>query len=357
MPKKSDDNPHKRRDNLLFLLEQNRDRGISKKEIIKKIYEVRSEATSDALRKKFDRDLEILEEAYPGAIWKNDDDDLYRISDGFYFMRPLAIHRTEAVAMTTGVSLIPHFVPSFKEAAKTLWGQMQKQIPENFLSECQYLSRAIISAIPIAKKVDAHILETILKALSNKKILNVAQYRKAWPDDPERCRFSPWTLYLKYHSWYILGELHEKDGSRTSILRVDRIRLANVLDDNQPHPCGGKALEELENDIRLDYNPFDKNLPKDGYHVKLRVTGSFVQACQETKWFPGESCTPTNDGSGDIIYEVTLKGLEAITLWIMRALNCIEVLEPVKLREIIDERVDEYLVRRKAHETKKVGKD
>ena len=67
----------------------------------------------------------------------------------------------------------------------------------------------------------------------------------------------------------------------------------------------------------------------------------------ETQWFLGEKKTLDPKG-GSLIYEVNLKGLEAITLWIMRALNCIEVLEPIELRKRIDKRVNEYVKRRNA---------
>ena len=49
---------------------------------------------------------------------------------------------------------------------------------------------------------------------------------------------------------------------------------------------------------------------------------------------------------------MTLKGLESITLWIMRALDCIEVLEPRKLADEIDRRVGAYLERKNKGRTK-----
>ena len=66
----------------------------------------------------------------------------------------------------------------------------------------------------------------------------------------------------------------------------------------------------------------------------------------ETEWFPGEKKTLSPDGES-LIYEVKLKGLEAVTLWIMRALDCVEVLKPAELRKEIDRRVNEYINRRK----------
>ena len=94
------------------------------------------------------------------------------------------------------------------------------------------------------------------------------------------------------------------------------------------------------------YNPFVK-IPEGGYRVKLRITGSFVKPCMETKWFPDE-VKDFNKEDGSLNYEVTLKGLEAITLWIMRALDCVEVIEPAELRDLVNARVKRYLDREKA---------
>ena len=57
----------------------------------------------------------------------------------------------------------------------------------------------------------------------------------------------------------------------------------------------------------------------------------------------GETSGSIEEGSKSVLYEVELMGLEAITLWIMRALDCVEVLEPRKLADEVDRRVGAYL--------------
>jgi hypothetical protein len=95
-------------------------------------------------------------------------------------------------------------------------------------------------------------------------------------------------------------------------------------------------------DLEMDYHPLYGGVEFD---VRLRIFGSFVQPATQTVWFKGQSIKEQDDGS--IVYSVRLKGLEAITLWIMRSLANIEVLEPVELRDDIDSRVDEYMERRR----------
>ena len=331
---------------------------------IRQMYVEDSSATDEALRRKFRRDREALMDIYEDedileagdepldgtAIIEKNAEGRYVIRSGVNLVLPMRLSEDQAFALTSSVRLVPAFLSPFAEASDALWRLLQRHMPRTLLDECQMLTKAIVSAIPIAQKVDTKILQDILNAISRKKQLKIHNYSKTWDDDIKSGIFSPWTLYLRHHSWYILGELHEKNGFQTRILRVDRIRVAEVLDKDQPHPCEGRALKRLEKDILNDYNPFDKDCPKKGYHVRLRITGAFIQPCLETNWFPGEkkgSVTKNERGESEMIYEVEgLKGLESITLWIMRALDCIEVLEPAKLRDEIDRRVKAYTERR-----------
>ena len=360
-------NTLKRLFNLTKLLTEKGRYGASWDEIRDEIYSRESDANEESLKRKFKRDRDLLMDIYDdedileagdepldgAAIVELNKEGRYTIRSGVNLMLPMRLTEEQALAMTSSVRLVPHFIPQFKDASGRLLEKLQKQMSADLVEKCDVLTNAIVPAIPVSQAGKNPYLKDVLDAISRKKVLNVRQYQSAWPDDPRRCRFSPWTLFLRYHSWYILGEMHEEKGGKTRILRVDRIKLADVTDQDQPHPCDEAKLMRLQEDIRLDrYGHAAASMPKDGWHVKLRVTGSFAKPCMETEWFPGEKKRMQNDGSVD--YEVTLKGLEAITLWIMRALDCMEVLEPVELREIIDSRVNAYMARRNAGKGGKV---
>jgi hypothetical protein len=81
------------------------------------------------------------------------------------------------------------------------------------------------------------------------------------------------------------------------------------------------------------------------YNIKLRLTGNFALTTRQTRWFEGDSTSVQKDGS--VIYSVRMHGLETITPWIMRYLDCIEIIEPRELRDEIDHKVDAYMTRRK----------
>ena len=282
----------------------------------------------------YDDEVEILPDT--AIIERNK--GKYVIRNGLNLMLPMQLKKEEALALVSGVRLISEFIPPLSNASNTLWLRLKNQMSQEVLDECDVLTSATVSAIPMAHEVNHDVFMTILEAINNRQRVSIKEYVKAWPDDLEQCEFAPKIIYAKHHSWYVLGEVSGKQ----RILRIDRIKSAELSDEYQENPFTLSELKALEQDIKLDYNPF-KKAPAGGWNIKLRITGSFVQPCMETRWFPGEKKTPENNC---LIYEVNLKGLEAITLWIMRALNCIEVLEPAELRDEIDRRVNEYLSRK-----------
>lgn len=334
-------------------------KGATWDEIREKIYEEDSEGASDAsLYRKFCRDQEDLADYYAD----DDDDDLgypegaavivkkkdykgdvFTIRNGLNLMLPMKLTEEEALALMSGVRLVSEFIRPLNQASNKLWQRLKNQINDDMVREqCELLTEATVSAIPVATSINEKIFMDVLTAISEKMYVEIDEYSVAWANDLESCIFAPYVIYLKHHSWYVLGEVN---GER-KILRMDRIKSAILLDDYQENPLTQEELEALRRDISLDYNPFDENMPEEGWNIKLRITGSFVKPCLETEWFPNEK-KDYDPESKSVIYTVNLKGLEAITLWIMRALDCMEVLEPTELRDIINKRVDEYMKRRK----------
>lgn len=335
-----------------FIAEHGRE-GATWPEIRRNVYrDFADEDTTDgALLRKFTRDREAVN----ASFYLDDDDDnvlpdtaiikrvkgRYVIHSGLNLMLPMTLKKEEALALVSGVRLIPEFIPPLKIASNRLWLRMKNQMSDEILEECEYLTSATVSAIPMSAEVDHDVFMKILEAIHTRQLIRINKYAKAWPDDLESCEFSPHVIYMRHHAWYVLGKVSGKQ----RILRVDRIKSADLLNKPQKNPPSAEELKELERDIQLDYNPF-REFPSDGWEIKLRITGTFIRPCMETEWFPGEKKTLSPDGES-LIYEVKLKGLEAVTLWIMRALDCVEVLKPAELRKEIDRRVNEYINRRK----------
>jgi predicted DNA-binding transcriptional regulator YafY len=152
---------------------------------------------------------------------------------------------------------------------------------------------------------------------------------------------SPYLLYFKYHTWYVWAGSDVFGYDKPGPFRLSRMQAVELLSTEEYVPSS-QSKGELIKDLKLDYHPANKEKMFD---IKLRITGNFVLAARQTKWFDGDNAVLQKDGS--LEYTVKLKGLEAITLWVMRSLDSIEVLEPKELRDEIDRRVNVYLARRR----------
>ena len=303
---------------IRFIAEHGR-QGVTWKEIRRNIYREYSEAdtTDGALLRKFTRDRRSINESF----YLDDDDGnilpdtviikkikgKYVIHNGLNLMLPMTLKKEEALALVSGVRLIPEFIPPLEAASNSLWLRLKNQMSDEILDECEYLTSATVSAIPMAAEVEHDVFMKILEAIHGRQYIMINKYAKAWPDDLESCEFAPLVIYMRHHAWYVLGKVSDKQ----RILRVDRIKSAELLHKVQKYWLSSEGLKALERDIQLDYNPFRK-FPADGWDIKLRITGTFITPCMETEWFPGEKKTLSPDGES-LIYEVKLKGLEALT--------------------------------------------
>ena len=340
----------KRLHRLVALLVQHGESGVAFEEIRTKIYP--EDVNPASLRRKFDRDRKNLRKLY-GEVLKDDEIDerdheetvtikknsegRYVMESRFNFMMPMKLDEKQLLALVAGVRLTQHFVNVLRDPSEGVWGKLKRQIPANFLEKSDRLSEAITANIPISRiKGDDEIFQKVLDAIEGKKVLKIGQYTGG-EGKTRSCTLSPYVLYLKHHAWYVMGLSHDAP-IKLFPFRLGRMRLVELLNDVDFIPSS-ESIKDLRRKIALDFFPTDVEV---SYFVRLRITGSFARPCMETEWFPGEKKS-WEDGGKSVLYEVELMGLEAITLWIMRALDCVEVLEPRKLADEIDRRVGAYL--------------
>jgi len=350
----------KRLHRLVELLAKRGEAGVAFEEICANIYD--KDANSDALRRKFNRDKKRLHKLYGDVLEdeeiderergeivtiKKNSEGRYVMESRFNFMLPMKLDEKELLVLISGVSLAKHFLFPFSKASESLEEKLKRQIPEKFLAKSKKIAEAVASTVPIAEGVSEDVFMKVLDAIEKKKVLKIGQYTER-DGHASSCTLSPQLLFHKFHSWYVMGESPDKKDLAQPAFRLDRMKAVSLLDEDQPQPLSDKELEKRKRNIALDFNPAK---PDETYHVTLRITGSFARPCMETEWFPGEKKT-WEEGGKSVLYEVELMGLEAITLWIMRALDCVEVLEPRKLADEIDRRVRAYLERKNKRRTR-----
>lgn len=345
----------KRLHRLVALLAEHGERGVSFEKICAEIYPG-EDGDSASLRRKFNRDKanlrklygevledeEIIEEDREEIVCiKKNAEGRYVMESRFNFMMPMRLDEQQLLALVSGVSLAGHFLKPFSQASTEVMEKLRKQIPEKFLMKSEKIADAVASTVPVSDQVSEDVFLKVLDAIEKKKTLRIGHYTER-DGRASSCTLSPYLLYHKFHSWYVMGESPDKKDLAQPAFRLDRMKAVSLLDKDQPHALSDEDLKKLKEDVALDFNPAN---PDEEYHIRLRINGSFAQPSMETQWFPGEK--KTWDETRTLVhYEVTLKGLETITLWIMRALDCIEVLEPGVLVKEIDRRVGDYLGRR-----------
>ena len=349
----------KRLHRLVALLAEHGESGVSFEEICTKIYP--EDVSSASLRRKFNRDRKNLRKLY-GEVLKDDEiveedreeivtikknsEGRYVMESRFNFMLPMKLDEKQLLALVAGVRLTQHFVHVLRDPSEEVWGKLKRQIPANFLDKSDRLSEAITANIPISRiKGDDEIFQKVLDAIEGKKVLRIGQYTGG-EGKTRSCTLSPYVLYLKHHAWYVMGLSHDAP-TKLFPFRLGRMRLVELLNDVDFIPSA-ESIKDLRKRIALDFFPADAEA---SHLVRLRITGKVARSCMETEWFPGEKKS-WEEGGKSVLYEVELMGLEAITLWIMRALDCVEVLEPKKLADEIDRRVGAYLERRNKRRTR-----
>ena len=342
---------------LVRLLTEQGERGATLNEIRDKVYDGIDE--SEAFNKKFLRDRKALEEIFSGDAHffeeeydgVTDESDVkvfrkkgrYYIKSKYWFMLPMKIEKRELLSLVTGVKLAGDFIKPLKASAESLWNKLKKQFPGSEMKKGERLSEAISLAMPVSDfRPDREVFQKAIDAIDEKRVLGVGQYEDG-KGKKYACTISPHALFFKYHAWYLIGISPEKNKTSPAVFRLNRIKAVELRSSENFIECP-YSPEELRNNIELDFDPYN---PDKEYQVKLRITGDFAGPVMETEWYGGENKKEERDPNGERIvhYEVKLKGLERITLWIMRALDCVEVLEPQELREEIDRRVSAYLKR------------
>jgi predicted DNA-binding transcriptional regulator YafY len=344
--------------NLVRFLTERSDRGATFEEIQETVYGDLD--NSSAFRKKFYRDRKALEEIYnlnenmclSEGVGENEETDesyvkIYKQKGRYYiksehtFMLPMTILEEELQALVAGVKLAGHFIKPLEPYSKSLWNRFKKQFSSSKMERGERLSRSISIAAPVSNvNANPKIFQDVVQAIDDKKVLKVSQYEER---DGKKSSYtiSPNALFFKYHAWYLVGISPEKNEASPAVFRLNRMKIVEPLP-NGDFIESPYSPEELRENIELDFDP-DK--PNKEYLIKLRITGSFAKPVMETEWYRGEKKKAALEANGDLSvqYEVKLRGLERITLWIMRALNCVEILEPQELKDEIAQRVDTYL--------------
>lgn len=234
--------------------------------------------------------------------------------------------------LRSGLLLAEHFLPQWRENCRGVWKQLAKLVKPEQARTGESLAGAVAVAVPVSSErcrgftgmKDA--FPKVVRALEERRMLRF-RYRSPYVGMEKTLdlRVSPWGVYFKHHAWYLWGKAVEFDGPGP--FRLSRMQAVEVLDASAEAPALGARLEDI---ALRDFDP--KEAPGTRYAVKLRIRHPFAVMAAETAWYPQQRISaPDKDGS--VLFEATVTSLEEISRWILRAADCMEVLEPEVLRE------------------------
>jgi predicted DNA-binding transcriptional regulator YafY len=264
----------------------------------------------------------------------------YRLNGACFFMLPMKLSEEEVYILSAGVKLCKHFIAAYANSADKLSKKLRESIPRQVMDKGEELSGALTMLMPVsdAEQYNRGVTKAVLDSIVGKRALLLQQYVDTKGSVSSET-ISPYLLYFKHHSWYVWAR-SSKYG-RPGPYRLGRIKAARAMGQEQYIPPD-RSKDEIISDLRHDCHPLNEH---EWYDIKLRITGNYANSVRLTQWFSeDEHFAPQKDGS--LIYTVKLKGLESIAMWVMRSLDCMEVLEPRELRDMIDERVAAYVERR-----------
>lgn len=260
----------------------------------------------------------------------------YVLKGGQFFM-PLHLSSEDVESLITGLRLAAHFLPSCAASAKRVWKQIGSMLPDSSLQERgRMLGEATAVALPVSR-VSGDTFRKILEAIFSKKVLRVTQYR-TYRGEERSFRISPWSVYFKYHSWYLWGiaEGYTCPGP----FRISRMQIVQL--ESEAGYCPPSERDPLLIKPGCDFNPEE---PMRSYTICLRIFPPFSFPAADTEWFPGQKVYWEDRRRGILRYEAHVSGLDDVTRWVMRALECFEILGPDELAKRVREKIDGFLLR------------
>jgi len=285
-------------------------------------------------RKTIQRDLAFLRDELGIHITYNRKGGFYQLMEcGPGFMVKSPISEEEAMAIFIGIKLAGHFLPFFNELASSLATKLKRIMPEKSRMQARTLSDAIILANPVSK-MDVSIFKKIIDAIHERKVIKT-QYRSPYEESPQdRIHYiSPWFIYFKHKAWYVWGKSDQYDES--SSFRISRFRYAEIVK-YYPYesPPEGLRLEDL---VHAE-NPFCSKT----YDLQLKIKEPFATSVRDIlNLYPDQNICKTEDGN--LLFSARVRNLEEVSRWVLSSADCVEILEPEELKDIVKRKAEVLL--------------
>jgi predicted DNA-binding transcriptional regulator YafY len=287
-----------------------------------------------ALRTAY-RDLEALQEAgFPLYTERVEGSNRWAFVDTYKFQVPQPFTLTELMSL----HLYSDFVGMFKGTAffdslLSLFKKVRATLPPQTLA---YLDRVQSTfSVGIRPFKEYGRLREILNQVNQAAIdgLRIEMvYQSLRSQSETRRKVDPYKIWFFEGTIYLIGFCHLRDEVRT--FAMDRIRMLRVTEEKFVIP---KDFN-LDHFMRHSFKVMHDEL----YQVKVRISPEWSRWVGEKIWHESQKSRPLPDGGLVISFHVA--GLDEIKMWILSLGPEAEVIEPLKLRDLVQQSLGQTLI-------------
>lgn len=276
-------------------------------------------------RRTIFRDLDLLRNAGL-PLWYDEERRCYRMP-GPRLLPPTSFTSNEALALITLCHEVGgrHPLPFLSEARSAVM-KLENALPAKLREQVYASAGAIQINMPPVNPLDDHqgIYDELVNAAAAKRAVRIT-YEAAIDEGQIQTRLSPYHLLFSRRSWYVIGRSSVHREIRT--FNVGRIQKLELLDDTFEVPHGFSVDRFLGNAWHL--------IPERGpdQEVVIRFDKLVAKNVAEVVWHKTQITEFTEQG--DLIFRVTVSGLNEISWWILGYGDRAEVISPPELRRIV----------------------
>ncbi|MBL9124838.1 MAG: transcriptional regulator [Planctomycetaceae bacterium] len=279
-------------------------------------------------RRTIFRDLDVLREAGVPLVFNEELGHYYL--NGRNFLPPTNFTAEEALALMVlchelgGTSPLPFLAPARSAALK-----LESCLPHVLREHVRELVGSVeIRLEPKNPLTDSgSVYRQLLDAIGKRQELRI-EYQSFAEREHITTRLSPYRLLFSRRSWYCIGRSSLHRGTRT--FNVGRITTLTPLATSYQIPSGFSLERYLGNAWHL--------IPEPGpdRDVVIRFDPLVAGNVAEVSWHKSQRQTFLPDGS--LEFRVTVSGIQEIAWWVLGYGDQAEVLEPLELRELVQQR-------------------
>lgn len=282
--------------------------------------------------KTIQRDIEFMRFEYDAPVEFSKQRSGYYYSDEKYRLNPLKIDASDllAVAVTDKVLQQYRHTP-YAKYFRQFYGKLQNLFDDKISIDVKDLDDMISFQVGPVRTVDEKIMETVTKALNERRIISVRYFTGYSGVESDR-EIDVYHIRNYHGDWYIVGYCHrEKDLRIFAVSRIRKIKLTNRYFDVP-------AEFDVKEFFKGSFGIFES---KGVYDIKLKIMNESVRYIQEKEWHKSQKIKKMKDGT--IVLEFRLNCLAEIFVWVLGLGADCKVMAPRELREMVVEEMKKAL--------------